>query len=77
MADLLSTTEAAELAGCSIKALHTLAGRARRDGVELHAPRETWPDGRTPRWSRPALEAHLAGRPGRGANLRRGGSEDA
>lgn len=73
----LSTEEAAELAGLSRKALYTLAGRARRNGVELHAPRSVWPDQRTPRWDGDTLRAHLAGRPGRGANLRKSGDDTA
>lgn len=79
VAESLTTDQAAELAGLSRAALFTLALRARRDGVELRAPRDTWPDGRTPRWDGDALRRHLTTRPGRGVNLRKisGGAADA
>lgn len=75
MADYLTTSQAAEASGLTRSALLTLAGRARRAGRELHAPREVWPDGRTPMWNGAAVAAEVAARPGRGSNLRRDRSE--
>ena len=59
---LLTTREAAALAGISPAGVRQLARRARAKGVELRAPREAWPDQRTPLYDRDALQRYLAGR---------------
>lgn len=66
MPEILTTREAAELAGITPAAFRRLACRARESGFELHARREDWPDGRTPMWCADTLTAYLAGRPGSG-----------
>lgn len=56
---LLTTRQAADLAGISPAGVRQLARRARAKGVELQAPAEQWPDRRSPRYDRAALEAYL------------------
>ena len=72
MADRLTTTQAAEMAGVKPASFRSMATRARKRGVELLAPTKTWPDSRTPLWDADAVRAHMAERPGRG----RWGRED-
>lgn len=63
---LLSTAEAARLAGVTVSGFRTLAWRAMRAGTDLRAPAAQWLDRRTPTYSAAELRDYLAGRPGRG-----------
>lgn len=60
---LLTTVEAAELAGMTPAAFRGAMSRARRAGVELRAD---GPDSRTPMWDAAGLRKWLERRPGRG-----------
>lgn len=62
----ISAATAAAAAGVSRSGWNTLAGRARAAGIELHAPRELWPDQRTPMYDAGRVREYLATRPGRG-----------
>ena len=73
----LTTAQAAALVEMSPATLRTVAYRARRAGVELHAPRELWPDARTPLWDEARLADWLAARPGRGNRTARDQSNDS
>lgn len=70
------TVAAAAAVGRTRTALLSITSRARAAGIELQAPRDLWPDARTPLWDVPAIVAYLADRPGRGANLRKTGPAD-
>lgn len=62
----LTALQAAMTAGVSRSGFRTLAARALVAGVDLRAPRDEWPDQRTPLYDGERLAAYLAGRPGRG-----------
>lgn len=52
------TRDAISITGQSPAAFRRWAARyQRRTGVDLHAPRETWPDERTPMWDETAIRA--------------------
>ena len=59
----LTTAQARDLTGLGRSAFSVAMARARKAGTDCHAPRETWPDARTPLWDRDALVAWQAGRP--------------
>lgn len=62
----LTNAEAAELAGMTRQVFNAEVRRAAQRGFELRTPRETWPDDRTRRYDRKAIEQYLAARPGKG-----------
>lgn len=64
--NLLTTAQAAELAGVTPGGFRATANWARKKGVELRAPDDQWPDKRTPMYDKDKLVAWLASRPGRG-----------
>lgn len=67
----LTTAQAAKRAGITPVAFRSLAHRARvRDGVDLRAPRDAWPDARTPLYDAGRLDTYLAARPGRGRSTK-------
>ena len=62
----LTTAQAAELAGLAQSSFRGEATRAAQKGTDLHAPREVWPDARTPLWDEKKVRAWFASRPGPG-----------
>ena len=66
----LTTAQAAQLAGLTVSGLHSgvHADKKRGNRVDqLYAPRDHWPDQRTPLWDQVQLEAWLANRPRAGS----------
>jgi hypothetical protein len=63
--ELLTTAEAAELAGMTPAGLRSTTSRVlRTTGVDLRTDRADWRDGRTPTYDATRLRAWLAARPG-------------
>jgi len=61
----LTTAQAREFTGLGRSAFSVAMTRARKAGVDCQAPRDQWPDARTPLWDADAVTAYLAGRSGR------------
>lgn len=56
----LTTRQAAELAGTTPDRFRAVVSDARRrHGVELQAPKDLWPDARTPLYDAEALRRYL------------------
>ncbi|WP_116115643.1 hypothetical protein [Austwickia chelonae] len=74
---LLTTAQVAELVGVKATSLRGLVSRLRQQGVELQAPKEQWPDKRTPMYDEAVVRAWMDARPGQGnwtrGESRRGG----
>lgn len=51
----MTTAQAAALAGMSADAFRSAMSRERRRGRDYRAPRESWPDARTPLWDADAI----------------------
>ncbi|MCA0252945.1 MAG: hypothetical protein LCH76_11800 [Actinobacteria bacterium] len=47
---MLTTSQAAELAGLPKEQFRSAMSKERKNGKEFHAPKENWPDKRTPMW---------------------------
>ncbi|WP_116115649.1 hypothetical protein [Austwickia chelonae] len=58
----LTTTEAAELTGVKTAVFRGLVIYARKDGIELESPRDTWPNPHTPLYDEERLRSWLAAR---------------
>lgn len=69
----VTTAAAAALVQLSPSGFRSLASRARAEGIDLAAPRASWPDGRTPMWDRRLVEQYARARPGRGRRRPAGG----
>lgn len=54
---VLSTSEAAALAGLPKDQFRSAMTKERKNGKDFHAPREQWPDGRTPLWDEEKVRA--------------------
>ena len=52
---MMITAEAAALAGMTRTTFHSAMHRERQRGRDYRAPRETWPDARTPLWDADAV----------------------
>lgn len=62
---LLTAAQAAELLGVRVQRLRNIASQQRARGIELRAPRDQWPDGRSPRYPLSTIEAMKTRREGR------------
>jgi hypothetical protein len=69
--DLVTASDAAELAELSPAGFRSVVVKARRAGLELVAPRELWPDQRTALYSRAAVLRYRAATERRGRSTRR------
>lgn len=58
----MTTAQAAALAGMDPATFRKAMSRERQRGRDYRAPRETWPDARTPLWDADAVSAWNAGR---------------
>ena len=58
----MTTAEAAALAGMTRTTFHSAMTRERQRGRDYRAPRETWPDARTPLWDADAVRGWAATR---------------
>ena len=58
----MTTAQAAALAGMDPATFRRAMTRERQRGRDYRAPRETWPDARTPLWDADAVSAWDAGR---------------
>lgn len=47
---MLTTSQAAALTGLPQEQFRSAMSKERKNGKEFHAPRELWPDARTPLW---------------------------
>jgi hypothetical protein len=47
---VLTTSQAAALTGLPQEQFRSAMSKERKNGKEFHAPRELWPDARTPLW---------------------------
>ena len=47
---MLTTSQAAELAGLPKEQFRSAMSKERKNGKEFHAPRDKWLDARTPLW---------------------------
>lgn len=47
---MLTTSQAAELAGLPKEQFRSAMSKERKNGKEFHVPRDLWPDARTPMW---------------------------
>ncbi len=47
---MLTTSQAAELVGLPKEHFRSAMSKERKSGKEFHAPRDKWPDARTPLW---------------------------
>ncbi len=47
---MLTTSKAAELVGLPKEQFRSAMSKERKSGKEYHAPRDLWPDKRTPLW---------------------------
>lgn len=65
----VTSAEGATLAGVTRSGFRTLVSRAAAQGVDVRAPREDWPDGRTPLFDRTLVVEYLGMRPGRGRRV--------
>lgn len=63
---MLTTAQAAKVAGITPAAFRREVIRERARGRELQAPRESWPDGRTPVYDEATVRQWLESRPGPG-----------
>lgn len=61
----MTTAQAAALAGMDPATFRKAMSRERRRGRDYRAPRESWPDARTPLWDAAAIESWHASRPRR------------
>lgn len=68
----VTSAQGATIAGVTRSGFRTLVQRAARAGVDVRAPRSSWPDGRTPLFDRGLVEEYLSSRPGRGRRIDRG-----
>lgn len=69
---MLTTAQAAAIAGVTPAGLRSSVSRhLRLTGEDLRAPKDLWPDQRTPVYADPAFRAWLAGRPGAPVQLQR------
>lgn len=64
--DLLTTTQAADLLHMAPSTFRKEVNRAQQRGTELKAPKEDWPDLRSPRYDRELLLSWYQERPGHG-----------
>lgn len=69
----VTSAQGAEIAGVTRSGFRTLIQRATRAGVDVRAPRASWPDGRTPLFDRELVAEYLTSRPGRGRRIDREG----
>lgn len=54
---MLTTSKAAELVGLPKEQFRSAMSKERKSGREFHAPRDAWPDKRTPLWDEEKLLA--------------------
>lgn len=47
---MLTTSQAAEIAGLPTEQFRSSMSKERKNGKEFHAPKDQWPDKRTPMW---------------------------
>lgn len=57
-----TTRAAAETVGMSASTFRSAMTRARAAGVDCHAPRDQWPDARTPLWDLDAIHTYIENR---------------
>jgi hypothetical protein len=54
---MLTTSQAAALAGLPKEQFRSAMSKERKQGQDFHAPRESWPDARSPLWDKKKILA--------------------
>ena len=57
MRSVLTTSQAAEIAGVPTEQFRSAMSKERKNGKEYHAPKDLWPDKRTPMWDEEKVTA--------------------